>query len=100
MRAAFFIVSLFCCVTMDTGVFARLAGMAENFCLLTEQVSCETVVKRKKDSQQISFITVFADKQALVWRLWLQSWWFSSTQHRMTHTHKNKNSEVFVGIKQ
>lgn len=62
MRAAFFIVSLFCCVTMDTGVFARLAGTAENFCLLTEQVSCETVVKRKKDSQQISFITVFADK--------------------------------------
>lgn len=98
MRAAFFIVSLFCCVTMDTGVFARLAGTAEN--LLTEQVSCETVVKRKKDSQQISFITVFADKQALVWRLWLQSWCFSSTQHRMTHTHKNKNSEVFVGIKQ
>lgn len=59
---SFFIVSLFCCVTMDTGVFARLAGTAENFCLLTEQVSCETVVKRKKDSQQISFITVFADK--------------------------------------
>lgn len=62
MRAAFFIVSLFCCVTMDTGVFARLAGTAENFCLLTEQVSCETVVERKKDSQQISSLYLLTNK--------------------------------------